>query len=171
MDLVKEPSRLCREDCVGSYQEITNKRYQWSDIEVSPQQGPSDRHCHPPLIDRLREVEHLTQSHSVHDTARPSALCITYHSLLLSPYGVPEEVELFAADPSPISVPPLCPASSHRSHEEGLPGGAEPGAEQDTESPTGPRWPPETAPVRWQLGPAVWGQGPPLSQEPSCPPC
>lgn len=70
MDLVKEPPRLCREDCVESYPEImNNKRYWRSDTEVSPQQSPSDRFCHPPVVDRLREVEQLTQSHSVHDTA------------------------------------------------------------------------------------------------------
>lgn len=50
---------------MGSYPEITNKRYQWSDTEVSPQWGPSDQACYPPLIDKLREVKQLTQSHSV----------------------------------------------------------------------------------------------------------
>ena len=53
-----------------SYPEImNNKRYWRSDTEVSPQQSPSDRFYHPPVVDRLREVEQLTQSHSVHDTA------------------------------------------------------------------------------------------------------
>lgn len=66
MDLVEEPSRL--PPAGGLYvvfiQEImNNKRYWQSDTEVSPQRSPSDRFCHLPVVDRLREVEQLTQSH------------------------------------------------------------------------------------------------------------
>lgn len=44
--------------------------------QVSPQQGPSDRDCNPLLLDRLRKAKPLTQSHVVHDTAWPRALCV-----------------------------------------------------------------------------------------------
>lgn len=70
-----------------------------------------------------------------------------------------------------LTPPPPPPrfrsVSSHRSHEEGLPGGAEPGAEQDTEPPAGPRRPPEAAPVSWHLGPGVCGLGLLLSRDPA----
>lgn len=70
-------------------------------ILMSPQHCPTaaDRDWYPPLIDRLREVEQLTQSHSVPDMRWFSALCCRLHGAR----GALEEVELAAAGPSPSS--------------------------------------------------------------------
>lgn len=117
----------------------------------APLLGPSNRACYPPLTDRLGEVRQPPGSHLLCDSlvCRPSpSPC----SGLCGTCGVPKEGDLGATDHSPSSPPPLCPASSHRSHEEGLPGGAEPRAEQNSESPAGPRRPPEAAPVRGPPG-------------------
>lgn len=90
---------------MGPHPDVSDKRFQWSDTEVSPQGCPipTDRDWYLPSIDRLREVKQLPQSHLVPDTGRLSALWPCLHG----PGGGLEEVELAASDPSPSSPMPL----------------------------------------------------------------